>query len=127
MEQQTPSRCTIDVKKMLRSLAMIFAPIVVMQMVVLIFAHPSLSKEASIGALEMYAGQHEVTKAFWSDAVVSYPMDLEIDKTTMDILSDAGLAVLYASIRGCRTYIFDTMYFMFFKQPVRISPDQVSF
>jgi hypothetical protein len=69
------------------------APLVVFQMAILVFSHPGLAKTTGTDALDLYAGQHEVTKSFWQSSLTSYPMDIEIDES-MDILSDAGIVVL---------------------------------
>jgi len=51
-----------------------------------------LDPTMNVGALEFYAGQHEVSKAQWRNGVAAYPMDIRFDGDTMDILSARGSA-----------------------------------
>jgi len=53
--------------------------------------HPgSLAQDLDIGAVEYYAGKHEVSKAQWDAGVAAYPMDLRFDETTMDVNTPLG-------------------------------------
>ena len=88
---KTASVVRFDTNKIVRMLAKIGAPLVLMQLVLLIGSYPQhLVHNRDIDAIEYYAGKHEVTKAEWRHGLKGYPYDKDFDEETMDINTPLG-------------------------------------
>jgi len=88
VQKKTPRQ--INMTRMLRLLVLITAPMLVMQMVVLCYSHPCLDQTANVDVVEYYAGECEVSKSFWREKMISYPMDIVLNEDTMNILDEKG-------------------------------------
>ena len=87
----TPPAKKIDVPMLLKMLVRISAPIIVFQLVVLISCHSAqLVQDMDHDGVEMFAGKHEITQAQWRAGKTGYPIELDFDPDTMDILTHTG-------------------------------------
>ena len=94
LSQATPQR--FSVTKMMKMLIRIGAPLVCLQLLVLIANHPgTLVHDSNLDAVEFYAGKHEVTKAQWRRNLVGYPYDKLLDDEFMNINTPLGISYIH--------------------------------
>jgi len=91
---------TIDWRRVVRGLLLVGAPIMVMQLVVLVCASPYLSHGRDLGQVAYFEGVQSLTQAAEQMGLKTYPFDTKIDPKTMDINSDIGFVhALHSTLR----------------------------
>jgi len=112
-DHQPPPR-KINISLLLKMLVRISAPVILLQLVLLIGSRPtSLIHDRDIDGHEFYAGKHEVTQAQWRIGMTSYPMDIVFDEELDDINSNLGvtrvsviiLSIPYMSFYRCPHFL----------------------
>jgi len=87
-------------RRALKGLLYVGAPLLVMQLVVLVCSSPYLSNDRDLGQLEFFSGLQAITKAAEKRGLQTYPFDINIDPKTMDFNTPVGFVhAVHSSMR----------------------------
>ena len=91
-------------RTILKTLYLIRAPLVLMQLVASIAAHPVLGSFVEYPRqdfAEYYSGKMEITKRFWEDGSFALPFDISYDSTYMNMVGDDGFVYALVMALNC--------------------------
>jgi len=97
---QTNDPKKIDWRRIVKGLVLVGAPLIAMQIVILVCASPYLATDRDLGQVEYFSGLQAVTQAAEKRGLKTYPFDINIDPKTMDINSPIGFVhALHSTMR----------------------------